>query len=347
MNTNTKTNIRLLSISDLEAFFIKNNDKSFRGKQVYDWLWKKHTLSFEDMNNLTKPFRQLLTEHFYINQTKINTIQKSTDKTIKVSFLLCDKSFVEGVLIPDKERVTACISSQVGCALNCQFCATGKFGFKRDLGFDEIFDEFALLNELSVKEYKQNITHIVYMGMGEPLMNYDNVMRSIKKLTSDEGLGISPRRITVSTVGIPSMIKKLADDKVKFNLAISLHSADNSRRSSIAPINKKHPLSELSDAIKYFYKKTQSRITYEYLLLKGINDTIADAKLLAEFCKISPCKINLIEYNNNDIPGFTKSDKSYTNSFADYLNSRNLVVNIRRSRGNDIKAACGQLANAF
>jgi 23S rRNA (adenine2503-C2)-methyltransferase len=388
MNADNKINIRLLSLSDLEQFFITNNDKPFRGRQVHDWLWHKHALLFSEMTNLPKSSRQLLNDNFYTNQTKIDTIQKSNDGTIKVSFSLRPQTsdlrpqtsdlrpqtsdlrfqtsdlgpqtsdlrpqtsdlrpqYVEGVLIPEKQRITACISSQVGCALNCKFCATGQLGYKRDLGFDEIFDEYVLLNELSLTSFFLPLTSVVYMGMGEPLMNYDNVLKSIDKLTSADGLGISPRRITLSTVGIPSGIKKLADDKIKFNLAVSLHSASDLKRTSLAPVNKKYPLTELSEAIKYFHKITQSRITYEYLMLRGINDSIADARELAQFCRISPCKINLIEYNNNEIPGFSKSDPGKTKAFAEYLKRLNLVVNIRRSRGSDIKAACGQLANAY
>ena len=342
-----KINIRTQTLAELEAFFISNNEKSYRAKQVYDWLWLKSAHNFDTMTNIPLPIRNLLQSHFFINNIQINKLLKSSDGTIKVSFKLHDYKLVEGVLIPEKQRVTACISSQVGCALNCGFCATGKLGFIRNLEHDEIFDEVVLLRNLSIEHYSVPLSNIVYMGMGEPLMNYDNVLRSIQKLTSDEALAMSPRRITVSTVGIPPMIRRLADDKVKFNLAVSLHSADNEKRTSIAPVNKKHPLGELSDALKYFHAKTGSRITYEYLLLKDINDSIADARLLAHFCKITPCKINLIEYNNNDISGYSKADFLKVKAFADFLKNRNLVVSIRRSRGKDIKAACGQLANAF
>ena len=358
-----KQNIRTLSLIQIEQFLAANNEKQYRAKQIFEWLWLKHATTFDAMSNIPKSSREILNNNFYINQTTINTILKSSDRTIKVSFLLHDNNLIEGVLIPDKDRVTACISSQVGCALNCQFCATGQAGFKRDLGYDEIFDELMLLNELSVTHYAIRITHYVYMGMGEPLLNYDNVLKSIQVLSTGSPFPtpsfqlptpnsqlpthlVSPKRITLSTVGIPAGIRRLADDNVKFNLAISLHTANNTKRTRIAPINKKHPLSELSDAIKYFHNKTHSRITYEYLLLKDINDSLVDASELADFCKISPCKINLIEYNNNDLPGFQKSDSYKTNAFAEYLQKLNMVVNIRKSRGKDIKAACGQLANA-
>ncbi len=338
-----KKNIRTLSQESIGSFFAENNDKPYRAKQVYEWIWQKAAQSFSQMTNLPINTRKLLDDSFYINNTTIKSFQKSIDGTIKVLFMLPDNNLVEGVLIPEKQRVTACISSQIGCAFKCSFCATGKLGFKRNLGVDEIFDEVVLLKKLSLEHYSVSLSNIVYMGMGEPLMNYENVIKSIDKITSDEGLAMSPKRITVSTVGIPEKIRKLADDNIKFNLAISIHSANEEKRSSIVPINKKYSLQELSQAIKYFHNKTKKRITYEYLMLKDINDYPADAQELAHFCKISPCKINLIEYNSTEKSEFRKADNYKTGLFAEFLKNCNLIVNIRRSKGKDINAACGQL----
>ncbi len=340
----TKKNIRLLELNEIKSFIVSKNEKPFHAKQVYDWLWKKSAMTFEEMTNISKPVRRILEEHFELPAIRIHSFQISQDKTIKTVFRLTDNQFVEGVLIPSKNRMTACISSQVGCPLGCNFCATGQSGFKRNLMFDEIVDQVAWINKQSMEHYQLPLSNIVYMGMGEPLLNYVHTIRSIEKITSIDGLGMSHRRITLSTVGIPDMIRKLADDKIKFNLAVSLHTANNMKRSTIMPINKKYPLNELAEAIKYFYKTTEQRITYEYILFNEFNDSLTDAKELADFCKISPCKINLIEYNSIGSFPFGKPTKERTQAFADYLEKKNMIVHIRNSRGSDIDAACGQLA---
>ncbi len=345
MTAVNKIDIRTLSVDDLKDFFIKHNEKSFRAKQVFEWLWKKSIHSFDEMTNLSKDQRHLLNSHFVINSIKIYKIYKSTDGTIKFAFKLYDGNIIEGVLIPTKKRITACISSQVGCKIGCKFCATGELGFTRNLNFDEMYDQVAIISHQALKYYNQPITNIVYMGMGEPLLNYDNVLKSIKIITSENGLGISPHRITISTVGIAKMIKKLADDKTKFNLAISLHSANNKKRNSIIPINKEIPLKILIEALKYYYSKTAKRITIEYILFKNFNDSISDVEELAEFCKNFPVKINIIEYNTVENTGFHKTDENKMNAFVNFLKSKNIIVNIRKSRGKDIDAACGQLAN--
>ena len=342
---NSKKNIRSLSLDELKEFFVDQDDKAFRGKQVYEWLWKKSARTFEEMTNLATPTRALLDEHFRINHVEIGDEQKSNDRTIKSAFQLADNKTVEGVLIPTKSRMTACISSQVGCSLSCKFCATGKLDRLRNLDADEIYDQVFLLNEQAKSNYNQKLSNIVYMGMGEPLLNYRNVLASVEKITSDDGLGMSPKRITVSTAGIAKMIKKLADDEVRFNLALSLHAANDKKRDYIMPINEQNSLDSLSEAMQYFYEKTGTRPTYEYIIFKDFNDEIEDAQELALFAKVTPCKINIIEYNPIDDGGFQQASSEKVDRFVQYLKSKNLIVNVRRSRGKDIDAACGQLAN--
>ena len=338
-------NIRLLSEEEITKFFKELGQPAFRAKQVYEWLWKKQAHTFDEMSNLPLALREQLKEAFALNAITIHSSQISTDKTIKNAFKLYDENIVEGVLIHSSTRMTACVSTQVGCSLTCKFCATGKLERKRNLDFDEIFDQVAILKSQAEDKYKTPLTNIVYMGMGEPLLNYANTLASIEKITSEKGLGMSPKRITVSTAGIAKMIKKLGDDDVKFNLALSLHAANDEKRSKIMPINDSNSLKELSEAIVYFHEKTGSRITYEYIIFKDFNDDIQDAIELARFCKITPCKINIIEYNSIGDSEFQQTTNEKLFAFTQLLESKNLVVNVRRSRGKDIDAACGQLAN--
>ena len=340
-----KKNIRTLNLDELKGFFKENNMPTFRAKQVYEWLWKKSVSSFDEMRNVSKETIQLLNEYFVIPHAKITESQKSADRTIKSAFGLYDNNNVEGVLIPTKSRMTACISSQVGCSLTCKFCANGKLDRLRNLNADEIYDQVFMLNEQALSNYNQKLSNIVYMGMGEPLLNYRNVLESIDKITSTDGLGMSPKRITVSTAGIAKLIKKLGDDEVKFNLALSLHAANDKKRDYIMPINEQNSLEALKEAIVYFYEKTQTRITYEYIIFKDFNDEISDAQELASFAKITPCKINIIEYNPIDDGEFQQAKREKVDAFVNHLESKNLIVNVRRSRGKDIDAACGQLAN--
>lgn len=341
-----KQDIRKLSEAELKEFFIEQNDQAFRAKQVYEWLWKKQTTSFDEMTNLSVATRQLLKEHFTINVITIADKQVSSDRTIKNAFRLHDGKITEGVLIPTPRRMTACISSQVGCSLTCAFCATGKLDRLRNIDAEEIFDQVALIKKQAEEHYQTPLSNIVYMGMGEPLLNYSNVLKSIELITSEKGLGMSPKRITVSTAGIAKMIKRLGDDQVKFNLALSLHAATDAKRSQIMPINEQNSLAALSEALIYFYEKTGIRVTFEYIIFKDFNDSLEDAKDLAAFCKSVPCKINIIEYNPIDDAQFEKADAEKTDKFAAFLeNTFNLIVNVRRSRGKDIDAACGQLAN--
>ena len=340
-----KKDIRELSQEELEQFFLENNQQKFRIKQLNEWLWEKGANSFDQMSSLSKDLRELLNEKFEFKSAKIDQEFKSTDGTIKFSFKLFDDKLVEGVLIPSKKRVTACISSQIGCSLDCTFCATGTMGLSRNLSSSEIFDQVFKLNEESDKNYGRSLTNIVFMGMGEPLLNYNNLLKAIHHITSEKGMGVSPRRITVSTAGLSKQIMKLADDEVKFNLAISLHSAIDEIRSEIMSINNSVNLQTLKESIRYFYEKTNNRVTYEYILFKDLNDDLDAARRLAAFCRISPCKVNLIEYNTIDGFDFEKSTKENTEGFIEFLEHRNIIVHLRRSKGKDIDAACGQLVN--
>ena len=340
-----RINIRELSKPELKERLGKLGEKAFRASQVYEWLWKKNAASFEEMSNLSKELRQKLNEYFIIDHILLDDQQISSDKTIKCAFSVGPGKVIEGVLIPTTSRMTACISSQVGCSLACKFCATGRLKLMKNLSAGEIVDQVVYLRDQAEGRYNTPLTNIVYMGMGEPLLNYKNVLRSVDVITSEEGLGISPRRITVSTAGIAKMIKKLGDDHVKFNLALSLHAANDKKRSYIMDINDTNNLNALAEALQYFYQKTGSRVTFEYIIFKDFNDRIEDAQELAEFAKCVPCKINIIEYNPIDDGEFQQADRNKVDAFAAYLESKNLVVNIRRSRGKDIDAACGQLAN--
>lgn len=340
-----KKDIRKFTFKQIQSFCLENNLPAFRAKQLQEWLWRKRATSFDEMTSLSKEMRDLFAAHFVINALKIHKAEKSIDGTIKYSIQLHDKNFVEGVLIPSKKRITACISSQVGCSLDCYFCATGTLKLKRNLDAAEIYDQVFILNEESLSNFKKPLSNIVFMGMGEPLLNYNNLLESVELITTDKGLGISPRRITVSTAGIAKMIKKLGDNKVKFNLAISLHTASDSKRDVLMALNKKVKLAELRESIRYFYDKTGSRVTYEYILFKNLNSSIEDAQKLVQFAKVSPCKINLIEYNKIDGMDYKKASKKTTENFISYLEEKNIIVNLRKSKGKDISAACGQLVN--
>jgi len=341
----TKIDIRQLSLEELTDKLVAFGEKPFRAKQVYEWLWKKRATSFDDMTNLSKSLRTIIDDNFEIRAISLQEAQKSKDKTIKNAFLLADEAVVEGVLIPTRKRMTACVSVQVGCSLDCAFCATGKLKRVRNLNPDEIYDQVAMISKQSIDEYDIPLSNIVFMGMGEPLLNYKNVIASIDKITSPDGLGMSPKRITVSTAGISKMIKKLADDEIKFNLALSLHAANDVKRNKIMPINEKNSLEVLREAMIYFHKKTRTRPTLEYIIFKDFNDEIKDAEELAEFCLSFPSKVNIIEYNPIDGGKYQQADEAKVDAFADYLESQNIIVNMRRSRGKDIDAACGQLAN--
>lgn len=344
MNTTRKL-IREQTLEELADYLKSNNFPSFRAKQIMDWLWKKNVGSFEEMKNIGKNLQEFLNSNFIIDKVSLKDQQISKDKTIKCAFEVDKNSVVEGVLIPTKKRMTACISSQVGCSLACTFCATGRLKLLRNLSAGEIYDQVYHLKNEANAQYQKTLSNIVYMGMGEPLLNYKNVLSSINWICSEEGLGMSPKRITLSTAGISKMIKKLGDDEVRFNLALSLHAANDEKRNKIMEINESNNLDSLRDALTYFYEKTKSRVTFEYIIFDGFNDELSDARELAEFAKCVPCKINIIEYNPIDGEPFKQAQEDKVNEFALFLESLNMIVNVRRSRGKDIDAACGQLAN--
>ena len=340
-----KKDIRALTKEQLRDFFVSQGDKAFRGNQVYEWLWGKAAYSFEAMTNISMETRKMLEDNFVINHIKVDQMQRSNDGTIKNAVRLHDDLIVESVLIPTASRTTACVSSQVGCSLDCKFCATAKLKRMRNLNPDEIYDQVVAIDNESRLYFDKPLSNIVFMGMGEPLMNYNNVLAAIEKITSPEGLGMSPRRITVSTSGVPKMIKKMADTEVKFKLAVSLHSAIDEVRTLIMPFNATFPLADLREALQYWYDKTKSRITYEYVVWRGINDTRKDADALVKFCKFAPSKVNIIEYNPIGDEVFNQADTSAIEMYQQILERNGITVTVRRSRGKDIDAACGQLAN--
>ncbi len=340
-----KKNIRSLSLEDLELFLLESGEKKFRAAQILDWIWKKGADSFSQMSNLSASLRERLAETFDFFEVTEAEKQISKDKTIKNAFRLYDGNIVEGVLIPSDERSTACISSQVGCSLTCKFCATGRLARIRNLEPEEIYDQVRILNKQSMETLGRPLSNIVMMGMGEPLLNYKNVLKGIEYITAPDKMGMSPQRITLSTAGIAKMIKKLGDDRVRFNLALSLHAANDEKRSKIMPINDQNNLEALTEALQYFYEKTGSTITLEYIVFRDFNDGLSDAAELATFARKTASKINIIEYNPIDDGEFMQTTPERLRAFAAYLESKKLIVNIRRSRGKDIDAACGQLAN--
>lgn len=337
--------IRLLSKKDLTEYFLSIGEKSFRANQVWEWLWMKSVTSFDEMSNLSKKLREKLSEDFILRPISVATAQQSSDGTIKSAFKLYDDELVEGVLIPADDRMTACVSSQIGCSLSCKFCATGYMDRKRNLDPGEIYDQVVAIDRQAQKSFHHPLTNIVFMGMGEPLLNYKNVLAGIDRITAEDGLNMSPKRITVSTAGIAKMIKKLADDEVKFNLALSLHAANDEKRNQIMPINETNTLEALKEALLYFYDKTRNKTTFEYIVFNNFNDTLKDAEELWNFAKQIPSKINIIEYNPISEADFKNTEADRLDRFAAFLEEKGLIVNVRRSRGKDIDAACGQLAN--
>ncbi len=340
-----KKDIRALTKEQLRDFFVKNGDQAFRGNQVYEWLWQRSAHSFDVMTNLSKQTRDMLESNFVINHIKVDVMQRSKDGTIKNAVRLHDDLVIESVLIPTSTRSTACVSSQVGCSLDCTFCATARLKRMRNLNIDEIYDQVVAIDNQSRLFFDRPLSNIVFMGMGEPLMNYTNLIGAIGKITSPEGLAMSPKRITVSTSGVPKMIRKMADDGVKFKLAVSLHSAIEATRTALMPFNATFTLADLRSALEYWYLKTKSRITYEYVVWKGINDTQKDVDALVDFCRFAPSKVNLIEYNPIDGGEYQQASQKAIEMYVETLERHNIVVTVRRSRGKDIDAACGQLAN--
>lgn len=336
--------IRSLSLDQLKEQLLALGEQGFRAKQIYEWLWQKSCTDFDQMSNLGKALRDKLKEKYIIHGVVVDKSQFSADKTIKSTFRLADGNLIEGVLIPTTDRMTACVSSQVGCSLTCKFCATGYMERKRNLNADEIYDQVVLIGRQAEENYRQPLSNIVYMGMGEPLLNYAHMLRSIERITSPDGLNMASKRITVSTAGIAKMIKKLGDDQVKFNLALSLHAANDQKRNEIMPINEQNSLAALAEALKYYFAKTKNPVTYEYIVFHHFNDELSDAAELARFCKHVPCKVNIIEYNPIAFADFQNAEGDKIDRFADYLRGQGVITNVRRSRGKDIDAACGQLA---
>lgn len=344
MDIKNKIDIRSLSLQQLTIRLAEMGEKPFRAKQIYEWLWQKSCVDFAKMSNLSIDLREKLEELYCIQNATILKSQRSNDKTIKNVFRLADSEIIEGVLIPTPTRMTACVSSQVGCSLSCKFCATGYMERKRNLRADEIYDQVVLISRQAQEHYNIPLSNIVYMGMGEPLLNYAQVLKSIEYITAPYGLNMAPKRITVSTAGIAKMIKKLGDDEVKFNLALSLHAANDDKRNEIMPINEQNSLEALTEALKYYYAKTKNPVTYEYIVFNHFNDDLEDAADLAAFCKNIPCKVNLIEYNPISFANFENTAIDKLDLFAESLRKKGIITNIRRSRGKDIDAACGQLA---
>ena len=345
--SNENDDIRSISFDKLNNFIQKNNFPSYRSNQIFNWINKSTFRSFDDMTNIPKSLVKLLKENFVINITNILSKQVSNDSTIKFAIKLHDNLIIEAVLIPSGKRVTACVSSQVGCSLDCEFCATSKLLRMRNLHSYEIFDQIMILNSQSLKNYLLPISNIVFMGMGEPLLNYKNVIESVKLITSENGIKISNKKITLSTSGISKMIIKMSDDNIKFNLAVSLHSAVEETRNLIMPFSKSFPLDKLINSLDYWYKKTKRKVTFEYLIWKGVNDDLEHIEALVKICKRIPSKVNLIEYNSIDSPKFKKADDFWVDNYLKILKKNKIPVSVRRSRGKDINAACGQLANKY
>ncbi|MFC3809184.1 23S rRNA (adenine(2503)-C(2))-methyltransferase RlmN [Lacihabitans lacunae] len=339
-----KLDLRKQKLEDIKVWLKEQGEPAFRAKQIWEWLWQKACTDIDLMSNLSLTLREKLKESFEILPVKVDKLQISSDRTIKSGFRLHDGHLVEGVLIPTDTRMTACISSQVGCSLTCKFCATGYMNRERNLDAAEIYDQVILIKKQAEENYQAPLTNIVYMGMGEPLLNYAAMIESANKITSEEGLNWSPKRITVSTAGIAKMIKKLGDDEVKFNLALSLHAANDVKRNQIMPINESNSIQNLTDALTYFYQKTGNKITFEYIIFHTFNDTLDDARDLLKFCKRVPSKVNIIEYNPINEANYKNADPEAIDKFAQYLEKNGVIVNVRRSRGKDIDAACGQLA---
>ena len=344
MEKNLKKDIRNIDFLELKDFLTSCNEKEYKSKQIFEWIWKKSKTSFDSMSNISIKTKKTLEQEFYFKETKIKKKLFSKDGTVKFLFSFYDGKTGEGVLIPQNKRYTACISSQVGCSLDCSFCATGKMKLERNLMYQEIYDQVCLINKTCLKEFSKKITNIVYMGMGEPFLNYQNVIKSIKKITSKQyGLGMSEKRITVSTSGISKIIKKFSNENLKVNLALSLHSANNNKRTQIMSINKTNNLKELKESLMYFYKKTKIKPTLEYILLKDINDKEEDIQSLVLFCKQTPAKVNFIEYNEIENGEYNKTPKEKVTEILKVFDKNKITAKFRQSRGEDINAACGQL----
>jgi 23S rRNA (adenine2503-C2)-methyltransferase len=349
-----KQNLKGMSLPELQTFVESLGEKKYRGAQLYSWIYAKAANSFQDMTDVSKGFRDILDETATLDNLRLASKKGSTDGTTKFLFTLSDGLAIESVLIfPDKKspnaesRLTLCLSTQVGCPLDCKFCATGTMGFTRNLTTGEIVDQLLQVQRQSPRR----ITNLVYMGMGEPMLNYESVMKSTEIITDDSALNIGTRHITISTAGYADKIRQMADESRKVKLALSLHSLDNEKRMKLMPITKKFSVTDLIEALEYYYRKTRHRPTFEYILFEGFNDTEADVKRFVQLSKRIPCKVNIIPFHSIEFThpsGFAASLKPTprvrVEEFADRLRKADITVMIRSSSGEDIKAACGQLA---
>ncbi|MEP0545893.1 MAG: 23S rRNA (adenine(2503)-C(2))-methyltransferase RlmN [Rhodothermales bacterium] len=348
-----RADLKAMDRAELEAFAASLGQPAFRGRQLFKWLYGKGAADFTSMTDLPQAFRDRLEAVAAISGLDEVQRQTATDQTVKSLFRLPSGREVESVLIPDfdaegkPKRLTVCVSSQVGCAMGCHFCATGLMGFHQNLTAGEIFDQVRRMNEVAEERFGRGITNVVYMGMGEPLQNYAAVLKSAALLSDPDGLGLSPKRVTVSTVGLARRIRALADDGAPFNLAISLHAPTDAQRSAIMPVNRseKTDLGALKDAVQHYHTRTAKRVTYEYCMFSGVNDSEADARHLAAVARWAPSKVNLIMYNPVAGTDFAPTDEAQLNRFIGVLVDEGVRVTVRRSRGQDIDAACGQLAS--
>lgn len=341
-----KQNIRHLTPEALQSIVLEWGFKKSHATLIYESVWQRFLTDFEKLESLPETLLALLAEEYFIPQTKIHSTQISKDGTIKCSIKLHDNHLIESVLIPTENRVTICVSSQVGCSLSCKFCATGYMGRKRNVAFDEIVDQVVLLNKIAIEQYQKPVSNVVFMGMGEPMLNYQNLLLAIGKLTDQKGLSIAPKRITVSTAGVAKMIRKLGDEKIKVNLALSLHAANDIKRNEIMGINETNNLTELIAALNYFYTESKNEITLEYILLQDFNDSLQDADELIAFAQKVPVHlVNILEYNAIANADFQRPAEEVMNNFVCHLHQHKINAHLRHSRGKDIAAACGQLAN--
>ncbi len=329
------------NVGDLENLMQELGEQRFKGRQLFKWLYNTRESDFEKMTNLSRKLRGKLTERFIFGGLKVDKVSRSSDGTEKILFMLDDGLFIESVRIPDRKTTTVCVSSQVGCPLGCKFCATGQIGFRRNLSAGEIVGQLLFFRG---KYGEDAFNNIVFMGMGEPLLNYENVTRSVGIISSELGLSLSAKRITVSTVGIVPKIYQLADSGLKVNLAISLHAATDEKRKKLMPAAKPYPLADLMKAAKYFADKRKKRITFEYILFEGFNDTFQDVKDLSNLVKGVPSKINILAYNPVEGLPYRRPSEEKINEFGRLLYPRAPAVTVRKSRGLDVDAACGQLA---
>ena len=344
-----KIQLKGYTLSELKDFFQENYNQKYRGEQVFNWMYNHLTEKFDEMLNLPKSLRSELDEKAELRTLNyIDSETSSETGTKKFIFSTKENNQIESVIIPEEKRTTLCISTQVGCPLDCQFCATGLMGYKKNLSAGEIFDQYML----AAKDFgKENITNIVYMGMGEPLLNYQNTIKSLQIFAEEFTTGISLKKITVSTAGIAPKIIELADSGLKVKLALSLHSCFEDMRTKIMPINKKYSLRDNIEAVKYYAYKTGTRITFEYVMLKGINDRQEDLNALVKLCSEIPSKVNVIPFNSLEHmnpTGFSAelrpTSKNKIDQFVKKLRDKNITVIVRYTQGEDIAAACGQLA---